>query len=384
MNRIFPENLSKNLQNPHDLIQVFSGPRQVGKTTTAHRYLDGPYTHFVSADLPTPPTAALIEEEWRKARLIPSPQRTLVLDEIQKIPRWSEVVKKLHDEDRAGNVSLRVVILGSSAILIEKGLAESLTGRYEIRHFPHWTFPECRSAFGASLADYARIGGYPKAYDFREDPERLENYLQNGIIEPSLGRDILSLHAVDKPALLRQLFWYVSRLPARLVSYQKILDHLQDRGNSATLVHYAELLCQAFLIVPIFKFSRTPHRTKRSIPKWIFPNPALISQGERSGGAKDFVFENIIGAHLLNLTFGRPLWQVHYWRERDHEIDYILTFEDRPMLAIETKSGRKRPEIDKAIRKIAGIGDCPCFTVNQTNVEKFLSRTNLEKISAPL
>lgn len=384
MNRIFPENLAKKLQKPRDLIQVFSGPRQVGKTTTAHHFLDGPFTHFVSADLPTPPTVDFIAEQWQIARQIPSSARTLVLDEIQKIPRWSEVVKKFYDEDRAEKIQLKVVILGSAAVLIEKGLAESLTGRCEIHHFPHWTFVECQATFGASLADYAHIGGYPKAYDFRDDFERLENYLQNGIIEPSLGRDVLSLHAVDKPALLRQLFWYVSRLPARIVSYQKILDHLQDRGNSATLAHYAELLRQAFLIVPISKFSQTPHRTKKSIPKWIFPNPALVSPGERSGGPKNFVFENLIGSHLLNLTFGRSLWQTHYWRERDREIDYILTYEDRPIVAIEVKSGRKRPEIDESVRKAAGISDCPFITVNTENAEAFLSRTELKKIADPL
>jgi predicted AAA+ superfamily ATPase len=276
------------------------------------------------------------------------------------------------------------VILGSAAILIEKGLAESLTGRCETHYFPHWTFAECQKEFGASLVDYVRIGGYPKAYDFRDDPERLENYLQNGIIEPSLGRDILSLHAVDKPALLRQLFWYVSRLPARLVSYQKILDHLQDRGNAATITHYAELLRQAFLIVPIAKFSPTPHRTKRSIPKWLFPNPALVSPGERSAGARDFVFENLVGAHLLNLNLGRPLWQLHYWRERDYEIDFILTCEDKPVVAIEAKSGRKRPEISAALRKTIGIWNCPLITVTAQNAATFLSRTALDQIASPL
>lgn len=382
MARILPPDLHQKLAHPRGLIQVLSGPRQVGKTTAARSLFPAATTHYASADLPTPPTADFITENWRQARAIPTAERTLVLDEVQKIPRWSEVVKKLWDEDTAAGFPLRVSLLGSSAILIEKGLSESLTGRFEIHYFPHWTFVECRQAFGITLTDYVRIGGYPKTYDFLDDPERLENYIQNGIIEPALGRDILSLHAIDKPALLRQLFWYVSRLPAQIVSYQKILGHLQGRGNAATLIHYAELLRQAFLVVPINKFSPKIHRIKKSMPKWLFPNPGLITAPVRTEGLKNFTFENLVGSHVLNITFGRHDWDLTYWREKTDEIDFILTHRHEPVLAIEVKSGRKRPSLPPATRRKAGLANTPFLVISQENIPDFLAQLAPETMLA--
>src|SRR5262249_7509819 len=156
-----------------------------------------------------------------------------------------------------------------------------LTGRFEVNFFPHWTFFEVAQLKNVSWKEYIFFGGYPKVYDFLDDRARAREYIDNSIIEPTLGRDILALHSVDKPALLRQLFWYVCKTPCRIVSFQKILGDLRDRGNSATLAHYAELLRLAFLVVPIFKYTKQPHRAKRSLPKWVFPNPALIADREQ-------------------------------------------------------------------------------------------------------
>ncbi|HBF12215.1 MAG TPA: AAA family ATPase [Deltaproteobacteria bacterium] len=379
MDRIFPKNLTENLKNSHGLIQVLTGSRQVGKTTAVSRFFDPATTLYASADLPTPPTTDFIVQQWTKAREISSSERTLVLDEVQKIPRWSEVVKKMWDEDKRNQTMLRVCLLGSSAILIEKGLSESLTGRFEMNFFPHWTYEECHKVFRASLEDYVWMGGYPKAYDFAKDPERLDHYLQNSIIEPSLGRDILSLHAVDKPALLRQLFWYVSRLPAHIVSFQKILDHLQGNGNTATLVHYAELLSQAFLVCPIYKYSIQPHRTKKSLPKWLLPNPGLVEASVRREGLKNFTFENLIGSHLLNLLFGKTNWELCYWKEQNDEIDYVITHHNEPILALEVKSGRQKKIPHKLLLKKANLA-CPFMVIGQEEAHPLMSTQSIDDI----
>ena len=364
-----------------ELIQIILGPRQVGKTTAITTLMDKNHTVYVSADSPTPPSSDFIVDHWQKVRSLSSPQKTLILDEVQKIPGWSEVIKKMWDEDKINNTTFNVWLLGSSSLLIEKGLAESLTGRFELNHFPHWTFAECQKVFGASLYEFATIGGYPKLYDMRDDPERLNNYVQHSIIEPTLGRDILSLHAVDKPALLRQLFWYVSRLPAQIVSYEKILGHLQGRGNSATLVHYAELLRLAFIIVPLSKFSQKAHRTKRSLPKWIIPNQALIDPSIKQEALRDFVFENLVGAHFLNLLFGSTDYELTYWREDNDEVDFILTKNNEPVLAIEVKSGRVRGVVSMDLLKRNGIC-CPLVVISQKNIEQFLLATSIEEILA--
>lgn len=379
MNRLLPKSLLIHWKKPKDLIQVILGPRQVGKTTAITTLMNKKSTIYISADLPMPPTTEFILSHWEKARALKVSKPTLVLDEIQKIPRWSEVIKQLWEEDKRNNIHLNVWILGSSAILLEKGLSESLTGRFELNYFPHWIYPECKKIFDASLEEFVQFGGYPKAYSFRDDPARGLEYIQTSIIETTLGRDILTLHAVDKPALLRQLFWYVSKLPAHIISFEKILSYLQGKGNSATLVHYAELLEFAFVLVPLAKYSNKIHRTKRSQPKWIIPNPALVDPALKMMGLKDFVFENLVGSHFLNLIFGSKTYQLQYWREDNQEVDFILTQNNEPILAIEVKSGRKKVKLSSISLKEKGI-DCPFLVVSKENMEKILSTTTIQEI----
>ena len=379
--RIFPKNLEHRWRDPKGLIQVLLGPRQVGKTTAATALSNPENTIFFSADAPAPPAASVIEEQWRAARALKHPERTLVLDEIQKIPGWSEVVKKLWDEDKRQHHPLRVAILGSSALLIEKGLSESLTGRYESNFFPHWTLREVRQLASVSIDTYLKLGGYPKAYDFGDDIERAQSYIETSIVEPTLGRDILALHAVDKPALLRQLFWYVSKLPAQIVSFQKIIGALQDRGNSATIAHYAELLRLAFLVVPIFKYTQAEHRTKRSLPKWILPNPALVSLRRDSPESRGFLIENLVGAHLLNITYGQSRFQLQYWREGDREIDFVVLRDGNPVLAIEVKSNQQNTRPTKELLDKAGL-NCAGVIVNEHNLQDVLLTDSIEEFES--
>lgn len=388
MERLLPSSFSRHWLNPAGLIQIVIGPRQVGKTTALMKRMNPKSSIYASADLPAPPTSDFILEHWKKAQVLADSSNqnqkiTLVLDEVQKIPRWSEVVKKLWDEDQIKGSKIQIWLLGSSAILIEKGLSESLTGRFESNYFPHWIYKECHEAFSATLGDYIRLGGYPGAYRFKDDIERGVEYLQNGIVEPTLGRDILALHSVDKPTLLRQLFWYVSKLPAHIVSYEKILGHLQGKGNSATLVHYAELLAQAFLVLPISKYSTTQHRVKRSIPKWIIPNPALVDPTISAGENKGFVFENLVGGHLANLIFGSRTYSMHYWREDNEEIDFLLAENHKAKFAIEVKSGRVKKIPSQAVLNKRGI-ECPLFVVHSGNIEKFLLTTSVLEIEKVL
>ena len=135
--------LWRRLHSVPRLIQVIVGPRQVGKTTLALQLVDrweGP-TRYETADQPSTPTTQWIMDQWEAARRIPTAGRRetlLVLDEIQKIPRWSEVAKRCTDEDRRARRTLRVLLLGSSALLMQRGLSESLAGRFELHRHPQW------------------------------------------------------------------------------------------------------------------------------------------------------------------------------------------------------------------------------------------------------
>lgn len=342
------EKLSNRLSENRLRIQVVAGPRQVGKTTAvkqALKHYGRPFTYRLAEGLGLNPLAWL-ESEWQNARL---QARTLgeylfVVDEIQKIQGWSEVVKRLWDEDSFEDVPLKVLILGSSRLLLQKGLDESLEGRFELIEAWHWSYAEMHDAFGFSIEDFVLFGGYPGAVPYVNDEERWRSYMRDSIIEPSVSRDILQLERIAKPALLRRLFTLACTYSAKILSYQKMLGQLQDAGNATTLAHYLRLLGEAGLVVGIEKFYDEEVRTKASSPKLAVCNTALMTAMLPFGFAElrsrpdlwGHLFESAVGAHLLPSS-RRLNIQLHYWNVGNKEVDFVLRKGER-IAAIEVKS----------------------------------------------
>lgn len=333
------------------LLQVLVGARQVGKTTAAgqvERGLGWP-SLSASADAPLPHPPEWIETQWRLARDKAAAVRKpvlLVLDEIQKVPGWSEVVKRLWDEEMKTGGLVRVLLLGSSSLLMQRGLTESLAGRFFLHRCTHWSWPECREAFGWSLDQWIYFGGYPGAASFIHDEPMWKRYVADSLIETVLARDVLGLETVNKPALLRHLFALATQFPAQIFSYNKMLGQLHDAGNTVTLAGYLRLLETAFLVSGIELFSRGQVRKRGSSPKLVLWNNALVSslslrsfeQAFADGSWWGRLVENAVGAHLLNHLHG-PAWSVSYWRHGGEEVDFVVSHGNETW-AIEVKSGR--------------------------------------------
>ena len=333
------------------LLHIVLGPRQVGKTTAAlqvARDFDGPH-HYAAADELSPPSAVWLEQQWTAGRRLATAQQPalLVLDEVQKVPHWSAVVKGLWDADRRAGLPLRVVLLGSSALLLTSGATESMAGRYLLHRAPHWTLAECKAAFGWDMEQWLYFGGYPGAAALVADEGQWRAYVRDALIEPAIGRDVLALHTVAKPALMRQLFGAACRTPAQVVAYTKLLGQLVEAGNTSTLAHYLALLATAHLCSGLDKFAQGQLALRGSSPKLIVWNNALVSAvvGRTQAAAqadpswRGRLVENAVGAHLLQqLT---PLgWQVQWWRDGNAEVDFVLSGPDAAVWAIEVKSGR--------------------------------------------
>ncbi|MCF6170216.1 MAG: AAA family ATPase [Bacteroidales bacterium] len=148
--------LRKRIKERRKFIQVLLGPRQVGKTTLIKQVLQEIETpsHYANADAVSAPGGIWIEQQWEIVRTIKKQKGAaeiiLIIDEIQKIPEWSEFVKAQWDRDSFDNNNIKVVLLGSASLLLQKGLSESLTGRYETIPMMHWAFNEMNLAFGFS------------------------------------------------------------------------------------------------------------------------------------------------------------------------------------------------------------------------------------------
>jgi predicted AAA+ superfamily ATPase len=351
------ETILARVQERRRFIQILAGPRQSGKTTLARQLLQtaGLPTHYASADDPIPRDRAWIETQWDIGRLRAQEGgrrgALLVLDEVQKITRWSETVKRLWDEDTASGLILKIMLLGSAPLLIQRGLTESLAGRFELIRVTHWSFAEMQQAFGWNVDQYIHFGGFPGSASLISDQDRWAHYILDSMIETTLSRDVLLLTRVDKPALLRQLLRLGCDYSGQILSYTKMLGQLQDAGNTTTLAHYLELLAGAGMITGLQKYSGARVRQRGSSPKLLVLNTALMTavSGHSFEGARtdrEFwgrLVESAVGAHLANSLAGTGA-EVYYWRERGHEIDFVLHRNGR-LVAVEVTSGRRKDSL---------------------------------------
>jgi predicted AAA+ superfamily ATPase len=343
--------LIERMKEPKKFIQVLAGPRQVGKTTLVLQLLDEPGFDglYVAADDLAGIGQQWIEMQWEKARqqIKNSTAETyvLVIDEIQKIPGWSETVKRLWDSDARENIPLRVILLGSSRLLLQTGMTESLAGRYETMYISHWSLAEMQQAFGWDANRFAWFGGFPGAASLITDEIRWKSYISNSLAEASISKDILMMSRVDKPALMKRLFDLGCTYSGQILSFNKILGQLLDAGNTITLSHYLDLLDSAGLLGGIEKYTRDVIRKRSSSPKFLAHNTAFISS------VHPWTFENIqndsekwgrvveaaIGAYLLNCAYSQR-FALSYWRDGNYEVDFVLEHGQK-LLAIEVKSG---------------------------------------------
>lgn len=342
------------LEEPRRFIQVVMGPRQVGKSTVVKQVLqdiDLPFLLFSADNVPAS-NSAWVSNCWAAVRSQKESKAygcvILVIDEIQKISNWSEVVKKEWDDDTFHNLDIRVLLLGSSRVMLEKGLSESLAGRFEEIRMSHWSYAEMKECFGYTLDHYMFYGGYPGAAELIAEPDRWEQYIQSAIIDTTINKDILMDTPISKPALLRQTFELAAAYSGEVLSLSKMLGSLQDAGNTVTLAGYINLLDESGMLCGIQKYSIDTARRRASIPKLqvfnnalkaIF-NPYTFEQAILDRRAWGRIFESSIGAWLVSQAFVHR-FEVFYWRERDLEVDFILR-KKGIVIAIEVKSNAEK------------------------------------------
>ena len=375
--------LTDRLSEPVSKIIIVIGPRQVGKTTLvestlrtrapySYRYLPVGEPRSSFSEAPSDPDGrtldgdivdtgiekpdvAWLTRQWEKARIdadrladfsgaVGKPNFVLALDEVQKIPNWSEAVKGLWDADRRADWPMHVILLGSSTLLMQKGLSESLAGRYELIRMTHWSFTEMNEAFGIDLPQYIYFGGYPGSADYISDQGRWVSYVRDSLLEPNIRKDILMMTKVDKPELLKKLFALGCQDSSEESSYNKMRWQLEEAGNTTTLKNYLNLLTIAGLLTGLEKYTGGISGKRASSPKLNVLNTALMTAPsgysfEEAYADRSYwkrLVKSAVGAHLYNLGF--PDYQLYYWRDGSSKVDFVLEKGSR-LLAIEVKTG---------------------------------------------
>lgn len=354
MNFLRPQfkKVQKRIEGKRLFIQVLIGPRQVGKTTLVNQLQKNStvISHYESADNTLVANTEWIQQQWNRLRVKLTDKRkkaVLILDEIQKIPNWSEAVKKEWDKDTKEGRNIQVILLGSPQMLMQKGLTESLAGRFETIYMPHWSFKEMQDVFGYKLDEYVFFGGYPGAASLIKDFGRWSNYIKFSLIETTISKDILMMNTVQKPILLRRLFEFGALYSAQILSYQKMLGQLQDAGNTTTLAHYLDLLNGAGFLTGLQKYSTKEVKKRGSSPKLIIQNTGLLSALKgmdytTAYASKEHwgrLVESTVGAHLISTTVGTGI-ELSYWNEGNKEVDFILK-RQKEVIGIEVKSTMK-------------------------------------------
>jgi len=335
--RTFVQTLAQHFQEHDPLISVVIGPRQVGKTTGILQFLthyEQPYC-YVSADGVLTAGHDWVIQQWQAAQL-KSEHTLLVIDEIQKIPNWAEIIKKLWDEQKYKNTHLKLLVSGSSSLSLEQGMTESLAGRFEMISVRHWDYCESKQLTKLPLEEYLAHGGYPKSYELLADPDRWQRYIQFSIIDRVIDKDILQYAQVKNPALFRQAFELVCCYPAQEISYRKLLGQLQDKGNTDLVKYYLSLFEGAFLIKTLKKYHNQAVKVNSSSPKILLLAPCFFTVFSATKEKMPFLFESSVGAKLLQIAS-----KLYYWRQGKYEVDFVMVWRNH-LIAIEVKSGKKR------------------------------------------
>ena len=379
------EQLINRMKEKRRFIQVVIGPRQTGKTTAVLQVLEtlGTPNHFINADDPVLVSPEWLRNEWEKARLLQKQngrEIILAIDEIQKVPEWSSIIKLLWDEDSRMKIPVKVILSGSSSLLIQKGLGESLAGRFEVLFCPHWEYNECKAAFKYKLDDFLFFGGYPGAAPLKSDAGRWARYMGSSIVEPVISRDVLQMEEVRKPALLRSLFTLGASYSAQELSYTKMLGQLHDAGNTVTLAHYLELLDKANVLCALPKYSVNKIRVRQSSPRLMVYDTSLLTWAAGASRRsflempdnKGRLVESAVGAWLL--ARGKEEgFSVYWWREKEKEVDFVIEKGTSALTAIEVKSGIvKHTGGSLAFKKLYPQALCLTVGTQDCSIEDFL------------
>jgi hypothetical protein len=344
--RTLSERLS---EPPPGRIQVLTGPRQAGKTTLLLDLAErlGDSAVYAAADAPESGLPGFWERLWDRVEDLAETRgkAVLLLDEVQHAADWARHLKTQWDRLKRRKIPVHVVVTGSSALRLGKGSRESMAGRFERMTLAHWSASAFVQELGVEPADapglIVRFGSYPGAHPLLGDLNRWRAYIADAIIEPAIGRDILALGAVRRPALLRQVFTLCAAMPAGIISLQKLQGQLQDSGALETIAGYLRLLEDAFLVAAIEKYSTRTLRRRAAPPKIVVLNNAFLAAMDPEGILDLSEDPRRLGSWVENACLAHA-WncgqKVTYWREEPLEVDAVLEG-DWGRWAVEVKTG---------------------------------------------
>lgn len=320
-----------------------SGPRQVGKTTLAQKWLEDKKGLYLNWDIPSD------RERILQLFKLPLLSPYMVLDEIHKYARWKSWLKGLYDKE---GKSLQVMVTGSARLdLFQKG-GDSLLGRYnlirlhpltigELTHsklIPPPRSPEDWISLGGHPAERSlwdqlkRRGGFPEPFLKDDDSQHRRWFTQRRQL--LIEEEIRSLTDIRNLSLVEHLAILLPERAGSVLSVNSLREELQVAHDTVTSwLGALERIYYCFLLAPYTRKISRSLKKERKLYLWDW------SQLENPGAR----FENMVASHLLKAVhawtdFGYGSFELWYWRDKEkREVDFVITQNGKPAVLIECR-----------------------------------------------
>ena len=326
-----------------------AGPRQVGKTTLARSIGDttfaGDYL-YLNWDVIDDRRAIL-------SRKFSTNHALVIFDEIHKYRIFKNYLKGLYDDPRR---TYRIIVTGSAKLDIYRRGSDSLQGRYFLYHLHPFSFAELsektpiiqepkaelsfqnNGAVGHNLQDLLRFGGFPESYIGQDDT--LTRRLQDAAGERLVEGDVRDIELIRD---LSGMFHLTQLLPQRigsLLSLNALREDLEIAHGTVSL--WMDILERFYFHYRLSPWTAKHARSLRKEKKLYLWDWSLVPEVAAR-------FENIVASHLLKfVSFFRDTkgyrTELHYLRDKEgHEIDFLVTINDKPWFAVEAKLSDDTP-----------------------------------------
>jgi uncharacterized protein len=352
--------------NP-DLLQVFRGPRQCGKSSLILHL--GPDFEEISLDDPSLRQLARSNPELLIKQF---EGKKLFIDEVQYAPELFPLLKRRIDLAKRNHQRPRETIIrltGSNQILLDRNVKESLAGRASFFEMNTLSVSEIIAARAIPIQEILYMGGWPElhAHPDMGVKKYLDDYI-NSYVE----KDIILAAGIQKQSEFLKLVKLLAGRVGQIVDYSSLGN---DAGVDAkTVKDWLSILERMRIIALVAPFYSNLSKRLIKSPKIYFIDTGLACrlQGWTSAAPiltspqQGSLFENLVFSELYKTQLNYQLdWQIFHWRTRDgEEVDFVVQTGPQKYVMIESKLGFKAaPDISKysEVRKVFGERLPPTF-----------------------
>jgi predicted AAA+ superfamily ATPase len=377
-------------------IILLFGIRRAGKTTLMHQLIDhllrkenvDPFRIvYFSFDLQDSSLEGVVEHyqlEVLKQEIRQQEKIYLFLDEIQKLSNWPDKVKILYDR----YPNLKIFLSGSAALLLKKGIKESLAGRFfefQVDPLSFNEFLEFKSAaidttreqlyereIKILLKDFLITGGFAETLSFSS--MALKKYFRESLIERVIFRDIPESFQINRPGLLFSLLEIIAGIPGLYLEYSNLGNDL--KVDQRTVANYISYLSYSLLVNKLYNYSANRLTSEKKLKRVYLSNTGIMTAlNPESEGDLGILLETFFANWLRTRFFFRS--------PQKNEVDFILC-DRKKAVPVEVKIREKIRKKDlRSLKKFMQRFNCRQAVLISKKDERTEKENNREIVILP-